>query len=167
MYETGAKGLAKVGWIRKIQQRGAEFRIHFEFDERFPPLTAKRIKDLEWDLSLSDWEKNRTHWAVKDGDLLEILGLRKVQPASTIHDAVDKFAENDQTLETLISEIQRGMRENRHGESLDPAAYLLHEEICAFAEKAKNQMRKGIATAQPGRHVYKSVGTDNYPARNK
>lgn len=62
---------------------------------------------------------NRTHWAVKDGDLLEILGHQNIQPSATIHDAVDNFAGNDQTLEALISAIQRGMRENRHAESLD------------------------------------------------
>ncbi|HTR40791.1 MAG TPA: abortive infection family protein [Pseudomonadales bacterium] len=133
MYETGAKGRAKVGWVRKIQQRGAEFRIQFEFDQRFPSVTAKQIKALEWDLGIGDWEMNRTHWAVKDGSLFEILGVHKapkkskvrkvpkapkLSPAPAIHDAVDKF-ENDQTLEALIGEIQRGMRENRHAECLD------------------------------------------------
>lgn len=152
MYETGAKGLAKVGWIRKIQQRGAEFRIQFEFDKQFRPLTAKEIKALEWDLGISGWEMNRTHWAVKGGDLLEILGLHKVAKvrkvpqkpsASAIHDAVDKF-ENDQTLEALIGEIQRGMRENRHAESLDRLHTYCMKKFAHLLKKRKKLCEKEI-----------------------
>lgn len=73
MYEQGTEGTPRVGTIKRIQQRGAEFRVIFEFDETIPPLTIEQIVALKWDLQLEDFEFSRTHWAVKDGDLHAIL----------------------------------------------------------------------------------------------
>jgi hypothetical protein len=82
----------------------------------------------------------------KNGDLLEILGLRKkpkVPAPSVIHDAVDKF-ENDQTLEALIGEIQRGMRENRHAESLDRLHTYCMKKFAHLLKKQKIACGKEI-----------------------
>jgi predicted nucleotide-binding protein len=73
MYEQSAEGTPRVGFIRRIQQRGSEIRVIFEFDEVVQPLTTDVILDLRWDLQLNDFEFSRTHWAVKDGDLMAIL----------------------------------------------------------------------------------------------
>lgn len=73
MYEQHAEGSPRVGTIKRIQQRGSEFRVIFEFDEAVPPLDAARIADIKWDLHLADFEFSRTHWAVKEGDLHAIL----------------------------------------------------------------------------------------------
>jgi predicted nucleotide-binding protein len=84
IYEQGAKGTPRVGFIRRIQQRGSEIRVIFEFDETVKPLTPEAILDMRWDLHLDDFEFSRTHWAVKDGDLSEILrdhGLAATQPS--------------------------------------------------------------------------------------
>jgi predicted nucleotide-binding protein len=79
MYEQSAQGNAKVGTIKRIQQRsGREFRVIFEFDDSVPPMTIEQIADIKWDLGLADFEFSRTHWAVKEGDLYKILTDAKI-----------------------------------------------------------------------------------------
>ncbi len=74
MYEQGTRGEARVGYIKKIQQRsGREFRVVIEFDDSVPSLTIDRLVELKWDLQLNDYEFSRTHWSVKTGDLYQIL----------------------------------------------------------------------------------------------
>jgi len=82
MYEQHAEGSPRVGTIKRIQQRGSEFRVIFEFDETLPPLDPARIAEIKWDLHLSDFEFSRTHWAVKDGDLHAILREQGLLPAA-------------------------------------------------------------------------------------
>lgn len=81
MYEQNAQGTPRVGFIRRIQRRASEIRVIFEFDEAVPPLTTQAVLDLRWDLQLDDFEFSRTHWAVKDGDLLAILRAHGHAPA--------------------------------------------------------------------------------------
>ena len=73
MYEQSTEGTPRLGMIKRIQQRGSEFRVIFEFDEAVPPLSEDQIVALKWELQLADFEFSRTHWAVKDGDLYAIL----------------------------------------------------------------------------------------------
>ncbi|MGL4234771.1 TIR domain-containing protein [Tabrizicola sp.] len=73
MYERQAEGVPKVGTIKRIQQRGAEIRVIFEFDEAVAPLSIEQIEALQWNLGLADFEFTRTHWAVKQGELYDIL----------------------------------------------------------------------------------------------
>jgi len=82
MYEQNAEGMPRVGTIKRIQQRGSEFRVIFEFDESLPPLDPTKIAEHKWDLQLADFEFSRTHWAVKDGDLLAILREQGLVPAA-------------------------------------------------------------------------------------
>ena len=72
-YEAGVGGPARVGWITKIQKRHDEIRITYEFDHAISPIDPKRIDALVWELEISNYEMNRTHWAVKDADLLQVL----------------------------------------------------------------------------------------------
>jgi predicted nucleotide-binding protein len=80
MYETHIEGTPRIGRLTRIQQRGPEVRVIFEFDDSVPKLAADQIQDIKWELSLDDWEFYRTHWAVKDGDLYEILREAAVLP---------------------------------------------------------------------------------------
>lgn len=82
MYEQSAEGSPRVGTIKRIQQRGSEFRVIFEFDDSLPALDPGRIADIKWDLHLDDFEFSRTHWAVKDGDLIAILREQGLLPAA-------------------------------------------------------------------------------------
>lgn len=64
---------ARIGRIEKIRQMGREVRIEYSFFEQLPELEPEALKRLTWELDISDWELNRTHWAVKDIDLADAL----------------------------------------------------------------------------------------------
>ena len=82
MYEQNTEGAPRVGAIKRIQQRGAEFRVIFEFDEDLPPLDPDQIVTHKRDLQLADFEFSRTHWSVKDGDLLALMRELGLVPAA-------------------------------------------------------------------------------------
>jgi hypothetical protein len=71
---------ARVGWFTQIQKLGNQFRIKFEFDQSVPPIPAAKLLELRWDLSLTEWEMNRTHWALKDVDLISVLKDAEIIP---------------------------------------------------------------------------------------
>ena len=73
MYERHAEGAPRVGAIKRVQQRGSEIRVIFEFDDTVGPIGLEQIEALQWDLGLAEFEFTRTHWAVKKGDLYAIL----------------------------------------------------------------------------------------------
>jgi predicted nucleotide-binding protein len=82
MYEQDTVGTPRIGKIRRIQQRGADFRVVFEFDDAMPPLPSAQIAELAWELGLEPFEFSRTHWAVKGGDLYAILANAGVHAAA-------------------------------------------------------------------------------------
>ncbi len=67
---------SRIGYITDIRVRQSTVVIHFEFDSIFPPLSIGVIEDIRVDIDLGRWELSRTHWAVKDEPIFEIL-LRK------------------------------------------------------------------------------------------
>ncbi|WP_394841409.1 nucleotide-binding protein [Pendulispora brunnea] len=48
-------------------------RITWPFDADVPDIAPETIESLAWELDLGNWEMNRTHWAVKNVDLLAVL----------------------------------------------------------------------------------------------
>lgn len=95
MYEQHTEGSPRVGTIKRIQQRGSEFRVIFEFDEDLPPIDSNAIVTHKWDLHLADFEFSRTHWAVKDGDLLTILREHGLIPPAKQVVAAEQMAETE------------------------------------------------------------------------
>lgn len=69
----GSDGPVKVGYIRGIRERGRSVVIDWEFDESIEPFDFAALLPLRVRLDIGDWEMSRTHWAVKDEDLFEIL----------------------------------------------------------------------------------------------
>ncbi|HCL3427726.1 TPA: TIR domain-containing protein [Pseudomonas aeruginosa] len=63
----------RVGYIRRIRERGRSVLIEYEFDENIPAFSFSKLKPLEIKLDIRGWEMSRTHWAVKDEDLFELL----------------------------------------------------------------------------------------------
>lgn len=62
-----------IGLIRSIRLRDRTVVIEFEIDRKLPTLPSGTIESLRIDLELGAWELSRTHWAIKDEDLLKIL----------------------------------------------------------------------------------------------
>lgn len=64
---------SRIGYITNIRVRQATVVIDFEFDLNFPPLPPGTIETLRVDIDLGRWELSRTHWAVKDEALFDVL----------------------------------------------------------------------------------------------
>ena len=71
--EHATKTDARLGWITKIQMRIDEVRFSYVFNDSLPPISWEQIMALEWDLDIADSELHRTHWALKDVDLFDVL----------------------------------------------------------------------------------------------
>ncbi|WP_438765411.1 FRG domain-containing protein [Kushneria sp. TE3] len=62
-----------IGKISDIKVRFKDIVIEFSLDKNTLPISFEKIKKVAPLLDISDWETNRTHWAVKDEDLIDIL----------------------------------------------------------------------------------------------
>jgi hypothetical protein len=62
-----------VGQVRSIKQSGRNLQIQHEFDEAIPPIPYSRIGLILTKLHIEPFEIHRTHWAVKDKNLHDVL----------------------------------------------------------------------------------------------
>ncbi len=68
---------SKIGYITDIRLRSTSVIINFEFDPILPSLPIGAIENLRVDIGLGKWELQRTHWAVKDENIFNILIRKK------------------------------------------------------------------------------------------
>lgn len=84
-YEGVREGrFARLGRVTRVQLNGGQVRLEYRFDENVPPIPSQIFEDLRWELEIGGWEMSRTHWAVKDADLLRILTERGIVPAEAV-----------------------------------------------------------------------------------
>lgn len=67
---------SRIGYITEVRVRNRTIVFHFEFDPIFPELPVGAIGELKSEIDLGKWELSRTHWAVKDEPIFEILVRR-------------------------------------------------------------------------------------------
>ena len=67
---------SRIGYLTNIRLRQNTVVIDFEFDPILPALPIGAIEDIRIDIDLGRFELSRTHWAIKDEPLFEIL-IRK------------------------------------------------------------------------------------------
>jgi hypothetical protein len=72
-YEANNNRPARIGWITRVRHRHRTVRVEYELDPALPEIPSDRLNQLQWNLDLSEWEMNRTHWALKDVDLFPVL----------------------------------------------------------------------------------------------
>lgn len=77
-YETLNNKDPKFGVIRNVTKRQKQVRIEYEFIDIENFLTAQDLIDLMFELDISNWELNRTHWAVKDVNLAKELNAKGI-----------------------------------------------------------------------------------------
>ena len=77
-YEAACKKSPKFGVIRNITKRQDQLRIEYEIKNLDPFLSAKDLASLAFALDISEWEMNRTHWAVKDVNLAKELSAKGI-----------------------------------------------------------------------------------------
>lgn len=63
----------RVGYIRRIKERGRSILIEYEFDESIASFNFSALQSLQVQLDIAGWEMSRTHWALKDENLFSIL----------------------------------------------------------------------------------------------
>jgi hypothetical protein len=82
----------RVGRLKsvKLRNNGTLIYIQPEFDLQIPPISFERIEPLQTALDIRDWELNRTHWAIKDEDLFDVLKGAGLVPRSTVSHRVAK-----------------------------------------------------------------------------
>jgi predicted nucleotide-binding protein len=64
---------SRIGQIKAIRVRSSSVLIDFEFDPIFPPLPKGSIESIRSQIDLGKFELYRTHWAIKDAPILDIL----------------------------------------------------------------------------------------------
>lgn len=111
------RGDARVGYLTNIRERTGTILVEFEFDPKIPPFPAEKLADLYMRLDIGRWEMNRTHWAIKDEDLLKVVAAAGLIPANEsgspvrVEDMHFKVAlsfpgEHRDYVETVVRELQ-------------------------------------------------------------
>lgn len=77
----GKAGTMRVGRLVKLRPRPRVLYIEFKLDKNVPPIPFEKMAPLQMALDIRDWELNRTHWAIKDEDLIGILKSHGAIPA--------------------------------------------------------------------------------------
>ncbi|HEX2078477.1 MAG TPA: CHAT domain-containing protein [Longimicrobium sp.] len=73
-YEEACDEPACVARITRVAL-GSDSEIRFDFKPvpGIAPISAEQLAQLRWELDITDRELNRTHWAIKEIDLMEVL----------------------------------------------------------------------------------------------
>jgi len=69
-YENGVGKNARLGRITRIRVRGFDVRVEYELAPSLPEISEQQIDGLVWELDIGGWEMTRTHWAVKNVNLV-------------------------------------------------------------------------------------------------
>lgn len=73
-------GAMLLGRIIGFKIRSATILIEFEIDRNLPEISFDAISQHFSILDVRKWEISRTHWAVKDADLIEVLTESRILP---------------------------------------------------------------------------------------
>lgn len=57
----GQNQMVRVGYIRRVKERGRSLLIEYEFDSGIEPFNFSAIADYKIQLDIGQWEMNRTH----------------------------------------------------------------------------------------------------------
>ena len=70
--------MARVGRIANARRDGRDISIDYSYEAGIPAFPNERLREFASELEIRDFEFERTHWAIKDADLYQIL-LRNTQ----------------------------------------------------------------------------------------
>ena len=69
----GEEAPSRVGYLTDVKVKSGKVRIGFRFDPAFKPIQKGKIEAASLLFELGRFELTRTHWAIKDDNLLTIL----------------------------------------------------------------------------------------------
>ena len=64
---------ARVGRIIRVRQAATDLQLEYSYDPAVPPISNSTLAELASELDIGEWEMSRTHWAIKDADLFQVL----------------------------------------------------------------------------------------------
>lgn len=64
---------SKIGYITDIRIKSNSIIVDYEFDLILPELPIGTIEKIRADIDLGKWELSRTHWAIKDTPIFDVL----------------------------------------------------------------------------------------------
>lgn len=79
-----------VGKLKVVKLRDRQLYIEPEIDQSIAPIPFSAIRPIQLSLDIRDWELSRTHWAIKDEDLLGELIRHQVIQNVPVPTKVDK-----------------------------------------------------------------------------
>ena len=79
-----------IGRLKTVKLRDRQLYIEPEINNTIPPIPFEAIKPIQIALDIRDWELSRTHWAIKDEDLMGELLRQKIVQSSAPPTKVDK-----------------------------------------------------------------------------
>jgi hypothetical protein len=106
----GADEQVRIGYIRQVRERDRGILIEYEFDENIQPFRFSILAPLKLRLDIKSREMSRTHWAVKDEELFQILSSVRI---------VDGSYEGDSRLPGRIEEMRFKVAFSFPGEKRD------------------------------------------------
>lgn len=88
------RGPSRVGYITNIRLRSSSVVIEFEFDPFIPPIVPGAIERMKTDIDLGKFEIYRSHWAIKDERLFDILVQRGLATKEQVDAAINRRSPN-------------------------------------------------------------------------
>ena len=96
-YEAGCRKDPRFGILREVTKRSGKVKIEYDLVELDKFISHSDIQSMSFDLDISDWEMNRTHWAVKDVNLAKELASKGVN--------LPRWARNDAKAVDITSHL--------------------------------------------------------------
>lgn len=135
-YDDDDVEVAWVGRLTSIKARPSAVRIAFEFDDHVPPITAGAIRTMLWDLDI-EFETTRTHWAVKDVDLIDVLKRKNCYPVLPAQVRQPDLRMTSQAVERAMDDaellLQSGRRASSAVDRIHTALHAYLIQLCADA----------------------------------
>jgi len=83
-YEGRHEREARIGWITRIKLKTNSVVVEYQFESTLPPIQNIDIIKNRLLLDIEEWEFSRTHWAIKDEDLFEVLSREGIIEKSSV-----------------------------------------------------------------------------------
>lgn len=122
----GSEGNVRIGRLTSVKERGRKLLIEYKFDPDTPAIPFADIKPIATLLDIRDWEMNRTHWAIKDEDLLSRLKAHAIiseetsipQEAAEVIETLPEKKASTPRITTVKGFIEKVLSEQRDASTL-------------------------------------------------
>lgn len=95
-----SQGPARVGKLIRVTRQGrSDYALEYVFDQSIPPIPNSALQALSRELGITEFEFSRTHWAIKEADLFEVLyrSQLSVRPQARVFRLLEGAVDEDLT----------------------------------------------------------------------